>query len=246
MSPSEPRRTTRKRGSGMRHLADRVEERAGGVVFGIADDGDANAEAISDGAFGHGFGSVVGALDVDAGTKFLEEPFDVRLGEDDDVIDHAERGNEQRAGVFVEDGAAGTFQPADTGIGVHADHEDVSLLFGAREIADVADVQRVEAAVGEDNGLAATLFVGQEFFQLIAGDNFGQGGAHGSGMCSGGGSAYGFEKLSARGSGGAALHDDQAAGDVGEVSGFERRSTTGEPEGVGGENGVAGAGDVHG
>src|SRR5580704_4543883 len=41
MSPREPRRTTRKRGSDMRGLADGIEKGARGMVFGVADDGDA-------------------------------------------------------------------------------------------------------------------------------------------------------------------------------------------------------------
>src|ERR1700687_3843051 len=55
MSPREPRRRTRKRGSGMRRLADGIEEVARGMIFGIADDGDADAQAGGGGAFGHGF-----------------------------------------------------------------------------------------------------------------------------------------------------------------------------------------------
>src|SRR5579863_5986450 len=62
MSPREPRRTTRKRGSDMRGLADGIEKRARGVVFGVADDGYADAEAGGDGALGDGVGGVVCAL----------------------------------------------------------------------------------------------------------------------------------------------------------------------------------------
>jgi hypothetical protein len=70
--------------------------------------------------------------------------------------------------------------------------------------------------------------------------------AHGSGGFSGGGRADRFEKFGASDGGGAALHDDEAAGDVGEMGGFERSCAAGEGEGVGGEDGVAGAGDVDG
>ncbi len=56
----------------------------------------------------------------------------------------------------------------------------------------------------------------------------------------------GFEKFLAGDRGGAALHDHEAAGDVGDVSGFERRRAGSESESVRGENGVAGAGDVDG
>jgi len=70
--------------------------------------------------------------------------------------------------------------------------------------------------------------------------------AHGSGSFAGGGRADGFEEFCAGNGGGAALHDDEAAGDVGEMRGFEGCGAAGEAESVGGENGVAGAGDVDG
>src|SRR5215469_445589 len=82
MSPSEPRRTTRKRGSDMRSLTDSVEQRTRRVVFRVADDGNADAETVRYGAFGDGFGGVVGAFYVDIGAKFFEELFDVGFGED--------------------------------------------------------------------------------------------------------------------------------------------------------------------
>src|SRR5579863_8400656 len=94
MSPSEPRRTTRKRGSDMRGLADGVEKRTGGVVFWVADDGDADAESCGGGTFGNGVGGVVGAFGVDVGTQFFEEFFDVGFRENDDVIYGTERGYE--------------------------------------------------------------------------------------------------------------------------------------------------------
>src|ERR1700675_1655834 len=67
MSPKEPRRAKRKRGSNMGDLADGIEQSAGGMIFGVANDGYANAEAGGDGAFGDGIGGVVGAFGVDIG-----------------------------------------------------------------------------------------------------------------------------------------------------------------------------------
>src|SRR5271167_5247485 len=43
MSPSEPRRKTRKRGSGMRRLADGFKKIARGMIFGVAHDGNTYA-----------------------------------------------------------------------------------------------------------------------------------------------------------------------------------------------------------
>src|SRR5882757_8138704 len=85
ISPKDPRRTTRKRGSDMRGLADGVEKRARGMILGIADDGDADAEASGDGAFGDGVWGVVGAFGVDVGAQFFEKFFDVEFRENQDV-----------------------------------------------------------------------------------------------------------------------------------------------------------------
>src|SRR5580700_1237357 len=109
MSPREPRRTTRKRGSDMRGLADGVKKRARGMVFRIADDGYADAEAGGDGALRDRVGGVVGAFGVDVGAQFFEKFFDIGLGENYNVVDVAESGDEKGAGLFVEDGAAGAF-----------------------------------------------------------------------------------------------------------------------------------------
>src|SRR5882724_1744415 len=98
MSPKEPRRTTRKRGSDMRSLADGVEKRARGMVFGVADDRDADAEACGRGALGDGVGGVVGAFGVDVGAEFFENFFDVGFRENQDVVDVAESGDEKGAG----------------------------------------------------------------------------------------------------------------------------------------------------
>src|SRR6266446_10659161 len=64
ISPREPSRTTKRRGSGMRDLANGVEQISRRVVFGIADDGHADAQAGRCGPLGNGFRGVVGAFRV--------------------------------------------------------------------------------------------------------------------------------------------------------------------------------------
>ena len=127
------------------------------MIFGIADDGYADAEAGGDGALGDGVGGVVGALGVNVGTQFFEQFFDVRFGENHDVVHDPEGGDEKGAGLFVENGAARAFQRASAGVGVDGDDEKVALLFCAGEVANMADVEGVEAAVGENDALAALL-----------------------------------------------------------------------------------------
>jgi hypothetical protein len=101
----------------------------------------------------------------------------------------------------------------------------------------VADVEEVKAAVGEDDGLAG-----------------------GAPLCGAEGSAFEVEDLlsggdaGARGEGGdefmlrdrdgADLGDDDAGGEVGELDGGADLEATGDSGGEGGDDGVAGAGDV--
>jgi hypothetical protein len=87
----------------METFPDGREEGAGGVAFGIAYDGYTDAEAVRDGAFGNGFGGVVGAFGVNVWSKFLEQLLDVWFGEEQDEIDIAQGSDQLRARVFVED-----------------------------------------------------------------------------------------------------------------------------------------------
>ena len=48
-------------------------------------------------------------------------------------------------------------EPTDPGVGVHPDHQGVAEGFGLAQVSDVAPVQDVEAAVGEDDPLAEPL-----------------------------------------------------------------------------------------
>src|SRR6266849_11139600 len=148
--------------------------------------------------------------------------------------------------MFIEDGAAGPLEIANTGIGIHTENKNVALAPGAFEITNMSDVQRIKAAVGQDDAPALALMFRESLAQHIPRDDFGSGLTHdlrGGSRCL---ATDGVEKLFARNGSGAAFHDHQTAGDVGDVSGFEWRCSAGKRQRVRGENGVAGAGDVNG
>lgn len=206
----------------------------------IADDGDANAKAVGDGAFWNGFRGVIGALGVNVGAQFLEQLFDVGFFEEDDEINVTQGSDEFGAGVFVQNGATGTFQAENAGIGIYTDDEDVTFLPGAGEIAHMADVECIEAAVGKDDALAVALGSIEEKLESLARFNFGFGFTHeirvgqivwrrmralqncvaSRGRSFDGGLANGFEKLFTGDRGCATLHDDQAASNVGDMRRF--------------------------
>ena len=136
--------------------------------------------------------------------------------------------------MFLQNRTAGAFQRSDAGIGVDPDDEEISLLLRAGKITDVADMKGVETAVGEDDAGAATLGGSYQFAEFFAGDDFGFGAAHGSGVGLRGRAADGFKQFGAGDGGSATLHDHKTTSEVGQMRGFERRGAAGKCEGVDG------------
>lgn len=128
------------------------------MILGITDDGNFDAEALGGGSLGNCFRCVVRSFGVNVGAEIFEEGFDAWLAEDDYVIDGTERGDELRASDLIEDGAAGPLEVADARVRIDADDENVSFAAGSFQIANVADVERVKAAVGKNDALRV-LFV---------------------------------------------------------------------------------------
>ena len=96
---------------------------------------------------------------------------------DDHGVHAIEGGQEFGAFVLGEDGAARAFQLADAGVAVEADDEGVAEGAGGFEGLDVAGVEKVEAAVGEDEAPGAPMVA------VVAGRGFGEGkdsGRHGN------------------------------------------------------------------
>jgi len=127
-----------------------------------------------------------------------------------------------RTRVFIEDGAAGPFQVANGGVGIHTDNKDIALAPGTFEITNMSDVQSVKTAVGKDDALALALVLSEILTQHFPGDDFGSGVAHDLRSGSGCLGTNGVEKFLAGNGRRAALHDYQATGDVGDVRGLKR------------------------
>jgi hypothetical protein len=165
------------------------------MILWIADDGDTNAQAVRDGAFGDGVGGVVGALGMNVGAQKLEKCFDIRFAEENNVIDDTERGHQLCASIFVKDGTAGAFENAHAGIGVDSNDQDVAFAARALEVANVADVESIEATVGKNDAVTAAFVNGEKLAKIFARDNLGGGGAHVSGSCAAGFASDGIEQF---------------------------------------------------
>src|ERR1700743_477194 len=73
MSPSDPNRTTRIRGSGMRRLENIFDKSPRRVILGVADDRNANPQPCSDFTLGNSLGRIVSSLRVDIGSQQFEQ-----------------------------------------------------------------------------------------------------------------------------------------------------------------------------
>src|SRR5690242_13159391 len=136
MSPREPRRTTKKRGSGMRRLANGIQKFFSRVILGVAHDGHADAKPLGDSTFRHGLDSVVGSFGVNVRAHLFKKSLDVRFAKENDVI-HAAQGSDQAgARVFIKDGAARPFEIADARVRIHSDNEKVAFAPRAFEVAN--------------------------------------------------------------------------------------------------------------
>src|SRR5579859_533326 len=162
----------------MRSLAHGIEKIAGGMILGIAHNGYADAETGGSCALRDSFGGVVGPFGVNVRTQVVEQSFDIGFVKKQHVIDGAQCGDQSGARRFRKNWAPGTFQSANTGVGVHGNHQDVTFAGSALEIADVADMQGVEATIGQDNFLAAAAVLREKLSQAVAHYDFGFGKAH--------------------------------------------------------------------
>jgi len=165
------------------------------MILGIANNGHADAKPRGNRTLGNRFGSVVRALGVDIGPQLFQERFHRGFGKEHDVINAAQRGNEQCACLLVKNWAAWPFQTTDARIRVDPNDENVTFAPGALEITNMADVERVEATVGEDHALSTEFVLRELLAERIACNDFGSGLTHNSRSGSGGFATNGFEQF---------------------------------------------------
>jgi hypothetical protein len=107
------------------------------------------------GIFGEGFGGVVAAFDVDIGLEGVDQVGGAEFGEEDNGINGLETGEEFGALSFGNDGAGGLtglggLELGDGCIAIEADDEALTVGFGGGEVAEMAHMEEIKTAVGED------------------------------------------------------------------------------------------------
>ena len=214
------------------HLRILASRSRGVVVLRVAHDRHPPPVGADDVAFGHGLRRVVRALAVDVGPEREQQPSHVVLGEDDHVVHAPERGHEKGAIRRRLDGPALALEPAHGLVGVDPHHQDVRLGAGPLQVANVADVENVEAPVGEGDGLPRPARLGDALLHFLQRADLR------------GGLPQASPSTAARSSpgghgGGGVLHHHDASCVVREAGGLRRPGARGQGEGEGRDHGVA-------
>src|SRR6185437_9380672 len=145
---------------------------AGGGDDGGGGEARGERDALDAAAGGEDFGfahdltrAPVGALDQDVGEERGDHFLGRGLIEEHDVIHAFERGQDLGALLLGDDRTAGAFAAADAGVGVDGDEEDVAEEAGSLQRLQVAGVEEIVAAVGQDQveaGAAEAVALGGE------------------------------------------------------------------------------------
>ena len=137
------------------------------VRLRVARDGDPRAQRFHRTALGNVLLGIVGALGVHVGAEARDQRVGAVLLEHDHRVHPAHRRDQLRALRGGHHRPARALQASHRGVGVEPDHERVAERARGLEIADVADVEEIEAAVGEHQPLARRAPAGREAAGLL-------------------------------------------------------------------------------
>ena len=178
----------------------------------VADDRDTATVAANRIALGHGVDRVVGPLAMHVGTQRQQKRRDVGFRKDRDVVHAAQGGDELRPISRGQDGLPWPLQPLHRRVVVDRHHEAIGFARRRLEVANVADMQQIEAAVRKGNRATGRSLAGNLLQQRLTGKNA----AHSQSACG----RDRVTKLRRADRSGAAFHDDDASGVIREVRRF--------------------------
>jgi len=143
------------------------------MVFGIADNDDAPSAGFDLSALGNTLRGIVGSLGVKVRADFQDEGAHIGLGKNDDGIDGGESG--QNLGPFISwnHRAALAFERTDGIIRIDRHNNLAAEFAGGVEIAHMADVQQIEAAVGQRDASTGAAPFGHALLELASGKDLG-------------------------------------------------------------------------
>jgi hypothetical protein len=121
-----------------------------------ADELDLGLAGFEGGAFVgvEGFEGVIPAFDINLGLDLANDLNGSDGGENGHSVHAAESGEDVGAVGLAIDGAIGAFELADGIIAVDSDEEGVAAGAGGLKVLDMAGVEEIEAAIGQDDAEA--------------------------------------------------------------------------------------------
>jgi hypothetical protein len=127
------------------------------VALDVGDDVHFAAESVDGFGFGEGLACgdrIVAAFDVYLGLEGFDQMDGGKFVEDGHVVDTAEGRQQLCTLILGHNGPAGVFVGAHGGVGVYGYHKDVAQSAGGLQIAQVANMEHIEGAVGQYEGFA--------------------------------------------------------------------------------------------
>src|SRR6266699_27023 len=135
-------------------MVGQVRDQAYDAAIGLHDAGLGQAVWIREFALG---GGVVATFDVDGGLQEGNQRASRWLGKYGDVVDAGERGQGFGSFGLRDERPAGAFEGTRAGVIIETEDQEITERPRLLEVAHVAQVEQVEAAVGEDTALARPL-----------------------------------------------------------------------------------------
>ena len=126
----------------------------GRVIFGITHDDDAASTGFDYIVLGDTLRRVVGAFGMKIRTDFANDGAHVFFWKDNDGVHIRQRRQNFRALFGRHNGPTFTFQRAHGSIAVHRDNQFSAEFPGGMQVADMADVEHIEAPVGQRDAIA--------------------------------------------------------------------------------------------
>src|SRR5690349_13305701 len=123
------------------------------MVFRVTDNSDLSAVRADDLTLRHGVGSVVGALCMNVRADNTNDLFDGRLVKYRDGVDKAKRRDDLCAFVFRDCGTAVSFERTHLPIRIYCNEQLAAECLCSRKVADVTGMDKVKAAIREDQPL---------------------------------------------------------------------------------------------
>jgi len=141
------------------------------MILGIAHDDNQSAARLDLIALGNARDRVIGAFGMKIGMDFANEGAHVFFVKNDDRVNVLQRRQNLGALGGRHHGPPFTLQGAHGGIGVDRDNQFAAKFASGAQIAYMADMKQVEAAVGESDAFACAPPLGHTQAEFVARNN---------------------------------------------------------------------------